>query len=86
MTRPHPSEPLARWVERTAVPLLIAFTCGMLAAEYSADRRVEEARAAVLEANAAVGRVLDDLAVWRDGCEAPVAAHPAAPTTSRAGT
>lgn len=65
-------EPTAQWVERTGVPLLVAFTLGMITAGCAERRHVDDARAAVLQARVEVARITDDLAVWRDGC-VPVA-------------
>lgn len=60
---------LADWVERTALPLLLAFVFGLLAGEWSSAEQAGEARDAVRQARAAVARAEVALAHWRHACE-----------------
>jgi hypothetical protein len=72
MSRPD-LDPVARWVERIGVPLLVAFTLGVIVAGRADEQRIAEQAAAVKEARALVAAVTDDLNVWRDGCSSPAA-------------
>lgn len=60
---------MADWVERTALPLLLAFVFGLLAGEWSSAEQAGEARDAVSQARAAVARAEVALAHWRHACE-----------------
>ena len=65
----------AHWVDRVGIPLLVAFTVGMLVGSGSQGYHAEQAMEQVRRARHVVARVEADLQQWRQACE-PLVAMP----------
>lgn len=63
------------WVDRVGIPLLVAFTVGMVVGSGSQHHQTDNALQEVRQARQLVARVQADLQQWRQACE-PLVAMP----------